>query len=63
VTASVLIKVTIAVIKHSNLGEERVYLAFTSISLFSIEGSQDRKSIWLDSLCQKLMQRPGRSAA
>lgn len=36
-----------AVIKHSNqkeLGEEKVYLALPSHSLYSFEGSRDKKS-------------------
>ena len=42
---SVLVRVIIAAMKHhdqSKFGEERVYLAYTSISLFIIEESQDR---------------------
>ena len=39
--------VTIAVMKHCDqkqVGEESVYLAYTSTALFITEGSQDRNS-------------------
>jgi hypothetical protein len=42
---TVLIRVASAMIKHHDqkqLGEERVYLAYTSTALFIMEGSQDR---------------------
>jgi hypothetical protein len=43
----VLVRVTIAMMKHHDqkqLGEEKVYLAYTSTLLSIIEGSQDRNS-------------------
>ncbi|EDL22577.1 mCG147769 [Mus musculus] len=45
------------------VGEEKVYLAYTSTALFIIERSQDRNSNRAGSCRQKLMQRSGRSAA
>jgi hypothetical protein len=48
---------------HSQVREEGIYLAFTSISLVIIEGSQDRNSKQGRNLAQELMQRPWRSAA
>jgi hypothetical protein len=42
------------------VGEERVYLAYTSISLFITEGSQDRDSNRPVTWRQELMQRPWR---
>jgi hypothetical protein len=44
------------------VGEERVYLAYTSMMLFIIEGSKDRNSKKAGTWKQELMQRP-RSAA
>ena len=44
---SVLLRVTIAVIKHYDqkpVGEARVYLFYVSTSPFIIEGSQERNS-------------------
>jgi hypothetical protein len=43
--------------------EERVYLAYASLSLFIIERSQDRHSNRAETWRQELMQRPWRSAA
>jgi hypothetical protein len=43
----VLVRVSIATTKHhghKQVGEEKVYSAYTSILLFSIKGSQDRNS-------------------
>ena len=45
------------------VGEERVYSAYTSISLLIIEGSQDRNSNRAGSWRQELMQRPWKDAA
>jgi hypothetical protein len=39
------------------VGEERIYLAYTSMLLFIIEGSQDRNSNRAGSWRQELMQR------
>jgi hypothetical protein len=39
------------------VGEERAYLAYTSILLFTTEGTWDRKSNRALSLKQELMQR------
>jgi hypothetical protein len=43
--------------------EERAYLAYIYISLFIIEGCQDRKSNKVGTWRQELMQRPWRGAA
>jgi hypothetical protein len=56
-----LARVAIAVMKHpgqSNYGEKRVYLAYTSIILYIIEGRQNRNSNREGSWRQALMQRP-----
>ena len=45
------------------VGEERVYLAYTSALLLITEGSQDKKSGQGRILTQELMQRPWRRAA
>jgi len=45
------------------VGKERVYLAFTSTSLFIIEESQDRNSSRAGTWRQELMQRPWRDVA
>jgi hypothetical protein len=53
-------------VKHHDLkqvGEERVYLAYTSVLLFIIEGSQDRNSSRAGTWRQELMLRPRRGAA
>ena len=42
--ASYLVWVSIAVTKHHEVGEERVYSAYTSTLLFITKGSQDRNS-------------------
>jgi len=42
------------------VGEEKVYSAYTSISLFIIEGSQDRNSNRSGSWKQELMWKPWR---
>jgi hypothetical protein len=43
--------------------EERFYLAYIFISLFIIEGSQDRNSNNAGTWRQELLQRPWRGAA
>ena len=49
---------------QKQVGEERVDLAYTSILLFIIKGSQDRNSNRAGTWRQELMQRPwGRGAA
>ena len=48
---------------QKQIGEEKVYLAYTSTSLFIIKGSQDRNSSRAGTWRQELMQRPWRSAA
>ena len=58
---TILVKATIVVMKHhgqKQVGEERVYLAYTSISLFIIEGSPDGNSDRAGTWRQDLMQRP-----
>ena len=45
------------------VGEERVYLAYTSVLLFIIKGSQGKDSNRAGTWRQELMQRPWRSAA
>jgi hypothetical protein len=45
------------------VGEERVYSAYTSILLFITEGSQGRNSNRAGSWRQKRMQRPVSSVA
>jgi len=45
------------------VGKERVYLAYTSTSLFFTEGSQDRNSSRAGPWRQELMKRPWRDAA
>ena len=57
----VLLVVTTAVMKHHDqkqLREERIYLAYSSTSLFITEGSQDRNSHRSGTWRQELMQRP-----
>jgi hypothetical protein len=59
---STCLRLTIATVKHHDqkqVGEERVYLAYTSTSLQSTEGSQDRNS---DKQGRNL-QRPWKSLA
>ena len=45
------------------VGEEMVYLAYTSTSLFITEGSQDRNSSRAGTWRQELLQRLWRDAA
>ena len=62
----VIVKVTIALIKHhqqKQLVEERIYLAYASTSLFITEGNQDRNSNRAGTWRQELKQRPQRGAA
>jgi hypothetical protein len=54
---------TAAVKHHDQVGEEGVYSVYTSISLFIIEGSQDRNSSRAGTWRQELMQRSWRDAA
>ena len=61
----VQVRVSIAAIKYygqKQLGEERIYLIYISISLFNIGGSQDRNAHRAGSWRQELMQRPWRGA-
>jgi hypothetical protein len=48
---------------HKQAGKERVYLSYTSISLFIIEGSQGRNSNRAGTKRQELIQRQQRGAA
>jgi hypothetical protein len=49
ITGSVLVEVTIAVMKHYDLvGEERIYLAYASTSYSITEGSQSRNQTGLE---------------
>jgi len=61
------VRVSIAVTKHhnqkSNVGEERLYLAYTSTALLIIERCCDWNSKKAGTWRQELMQRPWRSAA
>ena len=57
-----------AVMKHDQkskkqVREKRVYLVYSSISLFYIEGSQDRNSNRAGSWRQELMQKSWKGAA
>jgi hypothetical protein len=45
------------------IGEERVYSAYTSTLLFFTKGIQDRNSSRAETWRQELMQRPWRDAA
>jgi hypothetical protein len=45
------------------VGEERVYSAYTSTLMFVIKGSQDRSSHGVGAWRQELKQRPRRGAA
>jgi hypothetical protein len=48
---------------QKQVGEERAYLAYTSLSSFIIKEIQDKNSSRAGTWRQKLMQRPWRSAA
>ena len=64
--ANVLVRVSIAVMKHCDqrhLGEKSVYLAYTFRSLFIMGGSQDRSSNRAETWRQELMQRLWRDVA
>jgi hypothetical protein len=66
VNPAALVGVSIAVMKHHDqkqAGEKRVHLAYTSILLFIIKGSQDRNSNQAETWKQELMQRPWRDGA
>jgi hypothetical protein len=57
---SVLLRVTIAVMRHQDqkqLEEERVYWIYISMSLFVVAGSQDRESNMAETWRRELMQR------
>ena len=62
VLVSIAIRVSIAAMKHHDQ-VYLVYLAYTSISLFIIKGSQDRNSSRAGTWRQELMQRPWTSSA
>jgi hypothetical protein len=47
---------------QTQLGDQRVYLAYTSTSLFIIERSQDRHSDKAEIWRQELLQTPQRDA-
>jgi hypothetical protein len=62
----VCLRVTIAVIKYHDkkqVGERKVYLLYTFVSMFVTTGNQDRNSNRAGTWRQKLMQRPRRGAA
>ena len=48
---------------QKQVGEEKLYLAYTSTLLFIIEGSQDKNSNRAGTWRQELTQRPWRDAA
>jgi hypothetical protein len=50
-------------VTKKQLGKERVYLAYTSLSLFIIEGRRDWNSKRAGTWREELMQRPWRGAA
>jgi hypothetical protein len=63
ISHTVLVGVSIALIKYhakKQVGKERVYLAYISVSLFVIEGSQDRKLKHGRTWRQKLVQKTWR---
>jgi hypothetical protein len=51
------------IMTKKQVGEERVYSAYTSTLLFITKGSQDRNSHRAGTWRQELMQRPWRGAA
>jgi len=61
----VLVRVSIPaqIMTKKQVGEERVYLAYTSTLLFITKGSQDRNSHRTGTWRQELMQRLWRNAA
>jgi hypothetical protein len=66
VLGAVLVRVSIPaqnIMTKKEVGEERVYSAYTSTLLFSTKGSQDRNSHRAGTWRQELMQRPWRDAA
>jgi hypothetical protein len=61
ITSGVYVTVCIAVVKHHDqkqVGEERVYSAYSSTLSSIIEGSQDRNSSRARTWRQGLLQRP-----
>jgi hypothetical protein len=48
--------------EQKQIGEERVYVAYSSSSLFFNEGSQNRNSSRAGTWRQELMQKPWRGA-
>jgi hypothetical protein len=59
-------RVSITVVENHDqkqIGEERVYLSYASISLLITEGNQDRNSSRAETWRQEPMQRPWRGAA
>jgi hypothetical protein len=48
---------------EKQVGEERVYSAYTSTLLLIIKGSQDRNSHGVGTWRQELMQKPWKDAA
>jgi hypothetical protein len=66
VTSSVLVRISIPtqnIITKKQVGEERVYSAYTSILLFITKGSQERYSHRAGTWRQELRQKPWRNAA
>ena len=55
---SMLVRVTVALMKQKQRGQQRFYLVYTSTSQSTLEGSQDRNSNGAGTWKQKLMQRP-----
>jgi hypothetical protein len=53
-----LVRVTVALMKQKQRGQQRFYLVYTSTSQSTLEGSQDRNSNGAGTWKQKLMQRP-----
>jgi hypothetical protein len=62
----VLVRVVVALMKHhdqTQLGEEMIYLAYTSPAPFIIKESQDRNSNRTGTWKKEPMQRPWKGAA
>lgn len=49
--------------KHKQVGKKRLYLSYTSVSVFSIKGSQDRNFNRAVQRREELMQKPWSDAA
>jgi hypothetical protein len=65
-SGSILVKVYIPaqnIMTKKQVGEERVYSAYTSMLLFITKGSQDRNSHRAGTWRQKLVQKPWKGAA